>query len=251
MLEVFIMRPANHRFVIPISAAIACAALASAVPAIARPSSSDTGSMSSSSQSSALHSAQDRVNDALGLVRQMKENTALASVLRRAQGVFIIPHYGKGGFIVGGQGGGGVVLVNHDGEWTSPAFYSLSGGSIGAQAGGEGGAIAMILMTRRAVDRFENSSSGWSLNGNAGLTVVNWSGKAQANTSRGDVILWSNASGLYGGLTASITHISPDTELDGAFYHRAVTSREILAGDVSSPRADRLRDALAARVASR
>jgi lipid-binding SYLF domain-containing protein len=245
------MRPVNHRFIVPISAALACVGLASAIPVGARASSTDTSSMSSSSQSGAAHSAQDRVNDALGLVRQMKESPALAAVLRSAKGVFIIPHYGKGGFIVGGQGGGGVVLVNNDGEWTSPAFYSLSGGSIGAQAGGEGGAIAMILMTQRAVDRFENSSSGWSLNGNAGLTVVNWSGKTQANTSRGDVILWTNASGLYGGLTASLTHISPDTKMDRAYYERPVTSREILAGDVSSPNADALRNALASRVASR
>ena len=245
------MHRVNHRLIVPISAAIACVGLAGAIPAVARPSSSGTSSLWSSSQSGAAHSAQDRVSDALGLVRQMKENPDLAAVLRRARGVFIIPHYGKGGFIVGGQGGGGVVLVNNDGEWTSPAFYSLSGGSIGAQAGGEGGAIAMILMTRRAVDRFENASSSWSLNGNAGLTVVNWSGKTQANTSRGDVILWTNASGLYGGLTASLTHISPDTKMDRAYYRRAVTSREILAGDVSSPRANALRDALASRVASR
>jgi len=239
----------HHRLIVPISAVIACVGLAGALPAVA--GSSDTGSMSSSSQSGAAHSAQDRVSDALGLVRQMKENSELASVLRSAKGVFIIPHYGKGGFIVGGQGGGGVVLVNNNGEWTSPAFYSLSGGSIGAQAGGEGGAIAMILMTQKAVDRFENSGSDWSLNGNAGLTVVNWSGRTQANTSRGDVIVWSNTSGLYGGLTASVTHISPDTKMDRAYYGRPVTSREILAGNVNSLKADPLRDALASRVASR
>ena len=244
------MRLTNHRFIVPISAAIACAGLASVVPAQAA-GASGTVSMSSSSANSSAHAAQDRVNDALSLVRQMKQNAALAAVLHRAKGVFIIPHYGKGGFIVGGQGGGGLVLVNHDHEWTPPAFYSLSGGSIGAQAGGEGGAVAMILMTQRAVDRLENSSSGWSLNGNAGLTVVKWSGKAQVNTSRGDVILWTNARGLYGGLTASLTHISPDTKMDHAYYQRPVKSSEILAGNVNSPNADALRDSLASRVASR
>ena len=54
----------------------------------------------------------------------------------------------------------------------------------------------MILMTPGAVDRFETSSSGGSLKGNAGLTVLKWSGKAQTNTGRGDVLLWSNARGL-------------------------------------------------------
>jgi SH3 domain-containing YSC84-like protein 1 len=200
---------------------------------------------------SSARSAQDRVNDAVNIVQQMQQKPSLAAVLEQARGVFIIPHYGRGGFIVGGQGGGGVVLVKHAMGWSSPAFYSIGGGSIGAQAGGEGGAIAMILMTRKAVDHFENSSGSWSLNGGAGLTVVNWSGSARANTNRGDVILWTNTKGLYGGLTASVTRISPDTKMDRAYYQRPVTSREILAGNVTSVNSDPLRNALAARVASR
>ncbi|HEX5460758.1 MAG TPA: lipid-binding SYLF domain-containing protein [Steroidobacteraceae bacterium] len=207
--------------------------------------------MSSDSHSDAARSAQDRVTDAVTLVQQMKQNPALAAVLEQARGIFIIPHYGKGGLIVGGQGGGGVVLVKHDNAWSSPAFYSIGGASIGAQAGGEGGAIAMILMTQKAVDRFADSTTGWSLNGNAGLTVVNWSGKTRATTNRGDVILWSNTSGLYGGVTASITDISPDTKMDQVYYQRPVNSEQILAGNVSNPSADTLRNALASRVASR
>jgi lipid-binding SYLF domain-containing protein len=211
--------------------------------------------MSSSSDShNDARSAQARVNDSVSLVQQMKQDPGLAAVLRQAKGVFIVPHYGKGGFIVGGQGGGGVVLVKHDSTWSSPAFYSIAGGSIGAQAGGEGGAIAMILMTQKAVDRFENSTQGWSLNGTAGLTVVNWSGKTQANTQyngRNDVILWTNTSGLYGGLTVGVRHVSPDNGMDRAYYQRPLSSAEILAGNVSSPNADTLRNALASRVASR
>ena len=245
------MRFATHRIVISVSAAVAAVGLMSAVPAVAGQHDGGMSSMSSDSHSDAARSAEDRVTDAVTLVQQMKQNPALAAVLEQARGIFIIPHYGKGGLIVGGQGGGGVVLAKHDNAWSSPAFYSIGGASIGAQAGGEGGAIAMILMTQKAVDRFADSTTGWSLNGNAGLTVVNWSGKTQATTNRGDVILWSNTSGLYGGVTASITNISPDTKMDQVYYQRPVNSEEILAGNVSSPSADTLRNALASRVASR
>jgi lipid-binding SYLF domain-containing protein len=181
----------------------------------------------------------------------MKESPGLATGLQRAKGVFIVPHFGQGAFIVGGQAGGGVVLIKHHSAWTSPAFYSLGGGSIGAQAGAEGGAIAIILMTDKAVNRFESSSGGWSLNGNAGLTVVNWSGNTQANTTRGDLILWASARGLYFSLSASITRVAPDTKMDRVYYQRRVTSSEILGGNVSNPDASSLRNALASRVASR
>lgn len=248
------MQLAIHRSIALTAAAIAAVGLASTIPAVAGPHGGGAGSMSWGSHGHAAGSAQDRVSDAVGLVQQMKQDPALAAVLERAKGVFIVPHYGKGGFIVGGQGGGGVVLVRHDNNWSSPAFYSVAGGSIGAQAGGEGGAIAMILMTQKAVDRFENSTRGWTLSGTAGLTVVNWSGKTQANTAyngRNDVILWTNTSGLYGGLTVGVKHISPDTEMDRAYYQRPVTSADILAGNVSNPSADTLRNALASRMASR
>lgn len=151
---------------------------------------------------------------------------------------------------MGGQAGGGVVLVKRDHGWTSPAFYSLGGGSIGAQAGAAGGAITMILMTNKAVNQFESPSGGWSLNGNAGLTVVNWSDQTQANTTRGDIILWASARGLYFGLTAGVTRVAPDVKMDRAYYQRRVTSREIMAGNVSNPDANSLRNALASRVAS-
>ena len=244
------MRIEIHRLMTPVAAAIAAVGLMSAIPAVAAQHDSGMSSMSSGTHSDAARSAQDRVRDAVSLVQQMKQNPALASVLQQAKGVFIIPHYGKGALIVGGQGGGGIVLAKHDETWSSPAFYSMGGASIGAQAGGEGGAIAMILMTQKAVDRFANSTSGWSLNGSAGLTVVNWSGKTRASTNRGDVILWSNANGLYGGISASLTDIAPDRKMDQAYYHRPVTSQAILAGNVSNPNADTLRDALASRVAS-
>jgi lipid-binding SYLF domain-containing protein len=232
------MRSVGHRFVIPLSAAIAALGFASGVPALA-------------GHRDAARTAQDRVSDAASLVHQMKQDPALAAVLQQARGVFIIPHYGRGGFIVGAQDGSGVVLVKHANAWSSPAFYNLSGGSIGAQAGGEGGAVAMILMSQKAVDHVESPGSGWSLSGNAGLTVATWSGSAQAKTRLDDVILWSNTRGLYGGLTASITHISSDTAMDRTYYRRPVKSGEILSGNVSNPNADPLRDALAARVASR
>ena len=191
--------------------------------------------------------AQQRINAAIKVVDQMKQQPQLARSLERAAGVFIIPHYGKGGFIVGGQGGGGVLLERRGTDWSYPAFYSIGGGSVGAQAGGEAGAIAMILMTSKALHKFEDTSNTWSLNGNAGLTVVNWSGKAQANTGNGDVIVWSDTNGLYGGVTASVTDITPDTGLDRAYYGHSADARQILSDQVKNRDANALRHVLAAR----
>lgn len=196
--------------------------------------------------------AQDRVNDSAQLIGKMKQDPNLAQLLREARGVFVIPHYGKAGFIVGGQGGGGVVLAKHDGRWTDPAFFSLGGGSIGWQAGASGGSIVMMLMTPKAVDQFEHSHGKWSLHAGAGLTVVNYSGNVQATTrGNNDIIVWTDTKGLYGGLTAGVTDITPDNGMDRDYYHERVSPQMILTGMVKTHQANDLRDALSTRVAER
>ena len=207
----------------------------------------------SSKPNDAARDAKDRVADAVQTVNQLKQDPQLARELSRAKGGFVIAHYGKGALIVGGQGGGGVVLARRNGSWTDPAFFSLGGASIGAQAGGEGGSVVLLLMTDKAVNKFANSDNTWALNGNAGLTVVTWSGKQQAQAGNGDVIVWTNTNGLYGGLTASVTDITPDKDMDKAYYGMPIDSQQILTGSVSpsAPNAAPLRGALTTRVASK
>ena len=196
-------------------------------------------------------SAKQRVDDSVRIIDQMKRNPRLASLLERAKGVFIIPHYGKGGFIVGGEGGDGVVLAHRNRAWSNPAFFSIAGGSIGAQAGGEGGSVVMLLTTDKAMDKFANTNGRWALNGNAGLTVGSWSDKARTESGKHDVIVWTNTSGLYGGLTASVTDVTADRKMDHTYYGRNVSSRDILERNELSARAEPLRNALSTRVASR
>jgi len=195
--------------------------------------------------------AQERVNAAINVVQRMKQDPDLARLLHEARGVFIIPRYGKAGFIVGGQGGAGVVLARSDGKWSDPAFFDVGGASIGAQAGGEKGAVAMFLMTDRALDKFESSHGKWSLGASAGLTVVRYSHNNRAQVGRGDVLVWSEAKGLYGGLTAGVTDITPSDRLDHAYYQQRSDAQQILTGNTRNPAADPLREALSTHVATR
>ena len=70
------MRLVYHRLIAPIAAAVASLGLASIGPAAAAPRFFDL-------QSTATHVAHDRVNDALSVVQQMKENPALATLWHR------------------------------------------------------------------------------------------------------------------------------------------------------------------------
>jgi SH3 domain-containing YSC84-like protein 1 len=211
---------------------------------------SDTTASASRHDARYARDAQERVNAAINVVETMKQDPDLARLLRESRGVFIIPRYGKAGLIVGGQAGAGVVLSRREGKWSDPAFFDVGGASIGAQAGGEKGAVAMLLMTDRALDKFESSKGKWSLDASAGLTIVRYSRGENAEAGRGDVMVWSEAKGLYGGLTAGATDVTPSNRLDHAYYEQRVDAHEILTGNISNPAADPLREALATHVAT-
>lgn len=174
--------------------------------------------------------ARSRVDDATLLVRLMKRDHKLAYLMSRARGVFLIPHYGKGGVILAGGGGPGMLFVHRHGQWYGPVFYTVGGFSIGVQAGAAGGSIAMLLMNNKTVDAFVDHTSRWSLDADAGITLVTYGANTQSSSSYPDVVMWSSLEGLYGGIALGADNITVNGDSNRGYYHRDLTPREILAG---------------------
>jgi SH3 domain-containing YSC84-like protein 1 len=202
-----------------------------------------------SHQAAAAAAAQRLVDGAVQGVARMKQDQRIASLLEQAKGVLIVPRYKEGAAIIGGHGGVGVLLAQHKNAWTDPAFYRLGGISIGLQAGGASGPVVMLLMSDKAVEKFRDSLSSWSLGGKAGLTVADFSDQNQHPTNSLDVIVWSGVRGLFGGAAFSATDVTPDTSADHAYYRSPVAPLQILVGAVSNPHAEALRSALGSPVA--
>lgn len=198
-----------------------------------------------------MNDAEKQVNEATQVVMQMKRDHNVAQLLGRAHGVFVIPDYAKAAAVVGGRGGGGVVLAKEDGKWSNPAFFNIGGVSVGAQAGVAAGSIAFLLMSDKAVNMFQNQANNFSLNANAGLTIVNYSATAQGSYGKGDVIVWSDTEGAFAGASIGVSDINRDEDENHAYYGQQVSAKQILTGKVSQMRAQNLKDALSTRMASK
>lgn len=79
--------------------------------------------------------------------------------LPAAKGLVIVPSLLKAGFIFGGSGGSGVLIVPDakTGKWSQPAFYTIGSVTFGLQIGGEAAEVIMYARTQKAVDRMLTS----------------------------------------------------------------------------------------------
>lgn len=180
------------------------------------------------------------VRDARQAMKQAKSDQHFADLLSKAKGVFIVPHLTKGAVIAGGQGGSGVLLARRDGHWTDPAFLSIGSISIGPQIGGKSGPVVMVLMSNKALNDFTDRSN-FSLNANAGLSIINYGAKGSAGFGKGDVVVWSGQKGAFVGASISGSDVHADQHEDSVFYSRNdVTTRKIIDGKVKSAAADGL-----------
>ena len=159
------------------------------------------------------------LRDANRVVNHMRHDPAFSqarTMLDGARAVYIVPKLVKGGFIFGAEGGDGVLLRRTAHGWSSPKFYGMGSASFGLQIGLEQAELVFIINSDRALRGIEGGN--FKLGANAGITVVTLSGGAEgATTPRGgDIVVWTSATGAYGGLTFNGSVIKADEDENAA-----------------------------------
>lgn len=183
-----------------------------------------------------LANARGQVQQAVQVVQAMKSDPAVARLLERAHGVFIVPSYARGALGVGLQAGQGVLVAREGNGLTGPAFYNFGGISVGPQVGIAAGEVAFLLMTERAVQQFRSDRK-FSLTLDAGLTIAEYSARGHASTGKvQDVVVWSGTRGAYAGISVGLTDVFADNEENRAYYARPdAMPLTILSGRLEDP----------------
>lgn len=169
------------------------------------------------------------------------------SLLRAAKAVIVVPQLLKAGLIIGGEGGSGLLMArNAQGQWSSPAFYSLGAGSIGLQIGAQISEVVLLVMTNKALDKLLADKV--TLGGDVSVAAGNDGSSLQARTTTNvgaDIYAFARNKGLFGGLTLEGGWLNPDEKANRAYYGTGVTAHDIVIDQkFANPGADQLRSSL-------
>ena len=171
--------------------------------------------------------------------------------LARAKAVLLVPELVKAGFIFGGEGGSGVLVVRdpQSGAWSDPAFYTMASASVGLQIGVQVSNAVFLVMTDGGLEKL--MSDKLTLGADASVAAGPVGLGVEAGTTlniEADIYAFARSKGLFGGVSFEGAVLVPDRDANTAYYGRAVSSRGIvLRHEVANPGADGLRAALGAQ----
>jgi len=113
-------------------------------------------------------SADDLTRDSRQALRQLiAQNSAAATVNGRAIAVLVFPNVVKAGFIVGAQGGQGILFTHGQ----SDGRYRTVAASYGLQAGVQKYGYALFFMNQRALD-WIHETRGWEIGTGPSVVIV-------------------------------------------------------------------------------
>jgi lipid-binding SYLF domain-containing protein len=159
-------------------------------------------------------------------------------LIDRAHCVAVFPSVKKGGFIVGGQYGKGLISCRRaQGSWGSPAYFTIGGGSFGLQIGGQAVDLVLLVMNRSGVDGLLKDK--FEIGAGASVSAGPVGRNTHVSTDvllKSQIVSYSRSRGLFGGLELKGAVITQDKSANKEIYEQEVSAREIIVdGKVRTP----------------
>ena len=174
--------------------------------------------------------------DVLDAIQGAPDKGVPQEVLGSAECVAVVPSLLKGGFIVGGRYGRGLASCRTPKGWSAPVFFTVEGGSVGFQIGGQAVDLVMLIMNDNGMKHL--LSSKFALGADASVAAGPVGRHAEGNTDwkmRAEVLTYSRARGIFAGVSLNGAVIKQDKDSTREFYGHMVTFNAALKGDIKPP----------------
>ncbi|MCC7241433.1 MAG: lipid-binding SYLF domain-containing protein [Acidobacteria bacterium] len=175
-----------------------------------------------------------RISEAVTVLSEIMDagdQSVPKAIMEKAEGVAVFPSLLKAGFIVGGSRGRGVLSARDPktGEWSSPAFLTITGGSIGAQIGAQAVDLVLVVQNRRGLEQLVRNQ--FKIGAGASVAAGPVGRDASASTDiqlRAQILSYSRTRGLFAGITLNGSTIRQDRDANDRFYGMGYRTGQIV-----------------------
>ncbi len=169
-------------------------------------------------------------------IMQAPDKAIPQDLLRDAKAIAVIPDVLKVGFVFGGLRGEGLISVKSaDGTWSNPSFITMTGGSVGFQAGVSSTDVVLVFRTQRGVDSIVRGKFTLGADASAAAGPVGRSATASTDAQlKAEIYSYSRSRGLFAGVALDGSALRIDYDANAAVYGAGITPRRIFEGGVSN-----------------
>ena len=151
------------------------------------------------------------------------------AIIEKAQAVVVIPSTVKGALLVGAQRGKGVMSAKSASGWSSPAFVTLTGGSLGLQIGGQATDIVLVVVNERGIENLAQNT--FKIGGDASVAAGPVGREATASTDyklQAEILSYSRSRGLFAGVSLAGSTIRADRNANEKIYGVGYSTKNIV-----------------------
>jgi lipid-binding SYLF domain-containing protein len=182
-----------------------------------------------------------------------QKNFLPTAIFQNASGLVIVPRFFKAGFLMGMRHGKGIMVVkDSSGKWSNPVFITISGGSVGLQAGIQSSEVVMVFRKSASMEAKKqgNFLFGADISFVLGILGIQMDENTDAGL-KAEIYSYSKPVGINVGFALQGVSMRVDDSATAALYGKA-NIKDILSGKVDPVPAEVTRfkenlNALAAR----
>ena len=176
----------------------------------------------------------EKLNEAAAVLTELRntpENGIPDSIWNKAHCVVVIPGLKKGGFIVGGEHGSGVMSCRRGSTWGPPVFMEMTKGSVGLQAGISSTDLVLVVMNESGADKLLRNKVTLGTDASIAAGPVGRTASAATDAQlSAEMLSYSRSKGLFAGIDLSGGSLNPDTSRNERAYGTNASARDIALG---------------------
>ena len=208
-----VMKPENQKrmFVLAV-ALVVIAAVISLVPA-ARSDDEHAAKVKAAAEQSV------KAGKVFDAIMQAPDKAIPQDLIAHARAIAVFPQVIKASFVIGGEGGRGVVSRHTNAGWSDPVFFRAGGGSVGWQIGASATDFVLLFMNDEAVGHLMKDK--FALGAEAGVAGGPVGREAGAGTDalmHAEILSYSRSRGLFAGVSLKGVVVRPEDDLNEAVY---------------------------------